>query len=147
MLYYRCDECFHVQSEAGSCDCCSGKGMISIHEETLTKLEFISDALVAAGCQVYSEAIQEGFKIIYDGSGTAIVNHSDLDSLPEHRSIWQMHENNMNQKMYGALSRFGTEEVFWLDTRTDCDGFKVTQILVRLVRLMVPKDYTIHHTL
>lgn len=119
--------------------------MNSISDDTLKKLDFIFHTLVEAGFQPFKETIQEGFKILYDGSGTAVVRHFGLDSSQDSRPVWQNNENNMNQRMYGPLLRIGTEEVFWLDSWTDRDKFRMTKIIVRLIRLNVPRDFIWQH--
>ena len=144
---YRCNHCSQVQSVGENCEACGNNEVASISDDALRKLDFITDTLVGAGFHIFHEPDEEGFKILYDGSGTAVIRHYGLDKSLDTRPKWQANDNNMNQRMYGALLKFGTEEVFWLDSWTDPDRYKVTGIIVRLIRLMVPRSYTQSRTI
>jgi hypothetical protein len=137
---YRCNQCFHVQSDGGRCKSCGNEKPLSISDETLAKLEYISEVLVAGGFHVFHEPDQEGFKIFYDGGGLAAVCHYEVDAPPEKRSLWQTKMNNVNQRMYGTLVRQASEESFWQDSLKDKEGYTITKVMVRLVRLMVPRN-------
>ncbi len=138
---YRCNHCSHVQLTSGICESCGNQETISIPDDALRTLDYITDTLIGAGFHVFHKPDKEGFKILYDGSGTAVIRHFGLDTSPDTRPKWQANDNNMNQRMYGALLKIGTEEVFWLDSWTDPEKYKVTGVIVRLIRLMVPRSF------
>jgi hypothetical protein len=136
---YRCNKCFHVQQSGGRCESCGNENPVPISEETLQKLEYISEVLVTGGFHVFREPDQDGFRIFYDGSGLAAVCHYEVDAPLDKRSLWQTKMNNVNQRMYGTLVRQASEEAFWQDSLKDREGFTVTKVMVRLIRLMVPR--------